>query len=285
MSNPIAINKNNQQNKTIFEQITPLIITYNEAPNIGRSIEKLSWADKIIVIDSYSNDATLEILESYSNVQVFQREYDTHGNKWNYGLQQVKSKWTLALDADFILRDEFVEEIRNIPDDTPIDCYSVTFKYCALGKPLRSSIMTPRQVLFRTDKVSYIDDGHTQVLRVNGNSGMLSSYIYHDDRKPLSRWFLAESRYSKLEAEKLLKTPLSQLNFPDRIRRQKVIAPILVPLYCLFFKGGIFDGSPGVYYAFQRTISELFLAIHIIEGEWLAKETLAAKNFNQVSNK
>jgi glycosyltransferase involved in cell wall biosynthesis len=40
-----------------LDQITPLILTYNEAPNIQRTLDNLAWASQIIVIDSYSTDA------------------------------------------------------------------------------------------------------------------------------------------------------------------------------------------------------------------------------------
>lgn len=46
----------------MLETITPLILTYNEAPNIDRTLQQLTWAQKIIVIDSYSTNETLEIL-------------------------------------------------------------------------------------------------------------------------------------------------------------------------------------------------------------------------------
>jgi len=43
-------------------ELTPLILTYNEALNIDRTLQQLVWAQQIIIIDSYSTDETLEIL-------------------------------------------------------------------------------------------------------------------------------------------------------------------------------------------------------------------------------
>ena len=65
----------------MFESITPLILTYNEAPNIGRILRRLTWAKRIVVIDSYSTDETLEILRSFPQVEVYQREFDTAANQ------------------------------------------------------------------------------------------------------------------------------------------------------------------------------------------------------------
>ena len=67
--------------------------------------------------------------------------------------------------------------------------------------------------------------------------------------------------------QKLLATPKSELSFGDRLRKQKVIAPIVILLYCLILKGGILDGWAGWYYAWQRMLAEILLAIRLIELE------------------
>ena len=155
---------------SMLEHITPLILTYNEAVNIERTLERLTWAKKIIVIDSYSTDTTLEILDSYAQVQVFKREFDTHGKQWNYGLEQVKTPWVLSLDADYLVTDDLISEMAALPVDGQIDGYFVRFKYCVFGKPVRNTrILPPRQVLFQNSKAIYIDDGHTQILQLTGN--------------------------------------------------------------------------------------------------------------------
>jgi glycosyltransferase involved in cell wall biosynthesis len=226
----------------MIENITPLILTLNEASNISRSLQSLNWAKRIVIIDSYSTDETLEILGSYPQVEVFQRKFDTHTMQWNYGLEKVTSEWVLSLDADYILTKELINEIQNLSLETSIEGYFVRFKYCIFGKPLRGSLLPRRQVLYRKAKAIYIDDGHTQLLKVKGESAQLSFYIYHDDRKPLSRWLAAQDNYMVLEVKKLLKTPESELSFGDRIRKEKILAPFIIFFYCLILKGGIFDG-------------------------------------------
>ena len=253
----------------MLERITPLILTYNESPNIDRTLGHLVWAKTIVVVDSFSTDKTLEILHSYPQAHIFQREFDTHTNQWNYGLEQVKSQWVLSLDADYTITDELIAEIKELRENTEIDGYFAKFKYCVFGKPLRGTILPPRQVLFRKNKSIYIDDGHTQLLEVKGKSATLSGYIHHDDRKALSRWLWAQDRYMIIEAKKLLETPQSELSLGDRIRKQKILAPFVILFYCLILKGGILDGWHGWYYAFQRMLAEILLAIRIMEAETL----------------
>ncbi|BAY60596.1 glycosyltransferase [Calothrix brevissima NIES-22] len=260
----------------MLEDITPLILTYNEACNIKNTLQSLTWAKTIIIIDSYSTDETLEILKLYPQIQLFHRKFDTHTNQWNYGLEQVNSEWVLSLDADYIVTDELIAEIQKLSLHSSIDGYFAKFKYCVFGKPLRSTILPPRQVLFRKSQATYIDDGHTQLLEVKGQSSKLSAYIYHDDRKPLSRWLWAQDRYMVIEARKLLETPNSELSLSDRIRKQKILAPIIILFYCLILKGGILDGWRGCYYAFQRVLAEVLLAIHLIEAEKLKHDSAAS---------
>ena len=49
----------------MLEKVTPIILTYNEAPNINRTLAELTWARKILVIDSYSTDNTLDMVKKY----------------------------------------------------------------------------------------------------------------------------------------------------------------------------------------------------------------------------
>lgn len=249
----------------MLNRITPLILTYNEAPNIARSLQKLTWASRIVIIDSYSTDNTLDLVNAYPQVEVFQRKFDNHTAQWNHGLEQVNTNWVLSLDADYVLTDLLIEELKNISVSDAVDGYFASFQYCVFGKPLRGTILPPRQLLFRKSRAGYIDDGHTQLLEVQGKSEHLRETVLHDDRKTLSRWLWAQDRYMVIEAKKLLSTPDAELGVGDKIRKRKIIAPFIVLVYCLVLKGGLLDGWRGWYYAFQRMLAETLLSLKLIE--------------------
>src|SRR5438093_13761195 len=88
---------------SLLNEVTVLILTYNEGPNIRRTLEKLLWARRIIVVDSFSTDETLEIIRTHKRIEVIQRRFDNHMSQWNYGLDQVDTDWVVCLDADFNL--------------------------------------------------------------------------------------------------------------------------------------------------------------------------------------
>lgn len=247
--------------------VTPLILTFNEAPNIARTLDQLHWALRVVVIDSFSTDETLDIIRKYPQCVVFQRQFDTHAQQWNFGVAQVETKWVLSLDADYVLSPALLDELANWLPEAEVVGYYLPFKYCVYGKPLRSAILPPRQALFDRNKAHYIDDGHTQLLVVEGKSGHFKHPIHHDDRKSLSRWLWAQDRYAQLELAKFQSNDQQHSRFNDWVRKQIILAPFVVFFYCLILKGGILDGWQGWYYAFQRMLAELLLALHLLEDK------------------
>jgi glycosyltransferase involved in cell wall biosynthesis len=251
----------------MLDQITPVLLTFNEEANIGRSLEHLRWARDIVIVDSGSVDRTVDIARSVPQVRVFVRTFDSHSNQWNFATQEteITSEWILALDADYMASDAVIEEISNLDSAASINGYSAAFTYCVSGVPLRGSLYPPVTVLFRRTKGMFYQDGHTQRLTLDGKSAMLRNKLLHDDRKSLSHWLAAQDRYMRLEAANIVTRAWSELSAADRIRRLALLAPFAVFANCYFLKRGCLDGSAGLYYALQRTLSEALLALRILE--------------------
>jgi hypothetical protein len=253
----------------MLDRITPLILTYNEAPNIGRTLEQLRWARDIVVVDSFSEDETLELISCFPQARVFQRQFDSFAGQCNFGLTEtgISTEWILNLDADYFLTGALVEEMSELAPTNYVNGFRAQFIYCIEGKPLRSGIYPPVTVLFRKLKGSYRQDGHAHRVEVTGEIQSLRSPILHDDRKPLSRWFSSQAVYTHLEAMKLLTAEQGSLGWTDRIRQLRIVSPVAMLLYCLIVRGGILDGTAGFYYAFQRMFAELMLSLYLIEHD------------------
>lgn len=249
-----------------LSRVTPAVLTYNEEPNIGRTLGRLEWANRVVVVDSGSDDRTAEIVRSFPNTELFARRFDRPSGQWNHALEHVETEWMLALDADYQVPRELVDEISLIPDDSEANGFFVEFDYVVLGTRLTRSLYPPRQVLFRADRAEFADDGHTQRVQVGGLSGRLQHRILHDDQKPLKRWLENQADYAKREAKHLRSTRWSSLSFPDKVRRARVLGPPAVVLYCLFGKGLILDGWPGWYYTFERAAAETILSLMLIRS-------------------
>ena len=254
------------------DQITPLIITCNEAPNIARTVGKLLWAQRIVVIDSGSTDETLDLLRSFPQVEVINHPFSDFAGQCNFGLTQVGTPWVLSLDADYELSDALVEELAGLRAPDGVAGYRARFVYRIHGRALRGTLYPPRAVLYRKDKANYRNVGHGHRVAIDGEILPLAGVIYHDDRKPLARWFDSQQRYAQVEASYLIATPREKLELSDRIRRLGWLAPIGVLLYTLFVKGCILDGWPGWYYALQRLCAETLIALEVLERRWRGNE-------------
>jgi glycosyltransferase involved in cell wall biosynthesis len=254
----------------MLDHITPVLLTYNEGPNIGRTLSRLRWAKDVVVVDSGSTDDTPELLARFANVRVFVRPFDTHANQWRYAVIEtgIATPWILRLDADYQLTDEFVREVRQLDPDAPVNAYRVAFDYAIFSQRLRSSLYPPNTILFRQGRFKVWDDGHTEAWTVEGPIKTLRARVIHNDWKPTDFWMNAQGRYMKRELEKLT-TRRSGLR--SWLRLRPPLMPFAVFFYCLFGKGLVLNGRAGLFYALQRMIAEAALSLMVLETRLRAK--------------
>lgn len=245
----------------MLNQITPIIHTYNEAPNIERTLNAVAWAEEVLVIDSFSNDQTLAICAGFKNVKVIQNEYKGPTAQSNFGLaQEIKTDWVLSMDADYVVTPALNTELSELSPAPDVNGFEISFEYLINGTPLKGSLYPPRTALYRRKDTHYERDGHTQRAIVDGLVVPLKHKIQHDDRKPYSRWLDSQRKYASQEAKKLAGAHWQNLSWPDRMRVIG-IAPLLIIPYTLIFKGLIGSGFAGLEYTRQRIIAEMYLQL------------------------
>ena len=259
----------------MLDHITPVLLTYNEAPNIGRTLSHLMWAKDIVVVDSGSTDDTVDILKRFPNVRMFTRPFDTHGNQWCFAVTEtaIASSWILRLDADYQVTPALLDELRELNPDGSVDAYRIGFDYAIFSQRLSASLYPPKPMLLRCGRFKVSDNanadhahggGHGDVWTIDGAIGTLKAHVIHDDWKTVESWVRAQARYVKLEFE-TLKTKQSGLR--DWLRLRPPLMPIAVFFYCLFGKGLILNGRTGLFYTLQRMIVEAALSLMILELE------------------
>jgi glycosyltransferase involved in cell wall biosynthesis len=253
----------------VLADITPVILAYNEAPNIGRSLERLAWARQVVIVDSGSTDETLTIAGRFANVRTVHRPFDSHAKQWRFAVEEtgIESDWVLRLDADYMLEPVLRDEIAATLPAPTTAAYEIAFTYCIEGRPLRASLYPPLPVLFRRGRGRFEEDGHTEKLRIDGPVERLKNRLLHDDRKNFERWLQSQVRYQAIEAEKLVTTAWSKLGWADRLRLTRVLGPPGVALHCLLAKGLIFDGTPGLLYTGQRVMADIILSMHLLRRD------------------
>ena len=161
----------------MLDAITPMVLTFNEVANIRRTIEKLRWATRILVIDSGSTDGTLEILAAYPQVEVVYRLFDSFADQCNFGLAKLRTDWVLSLDADYELSDELVQELRDLDATEEVAGYRASFVYSIYGRPLRGTLYPPRTVLYRVRGARYVNEGHGHRVQVAGEVRQLRGVV------------------------------------------------------------------------------------------------------------
>jgi glycosyltransferase involved in cell wall biosynthesis len=249
-----------------LRSITPVVLTRDEEPNIARTLAALTWALEVVVVDSFSVDATVQLATRFANVRVVQRQMDTLAAQTNYGLEQVRSRWVLLLDADYLVSERLVEELRALAPDPATVAYRAPFVYAIDGRPLRATLYPPRVVLFDRERAQAWQDGHAHRVAVDGVIGDLRSSIVHDDRKSFANFVRRQRRYMRQEADKIRAAAFREVNWAGRVRKLIVVAPPAVVIHTLLLRGLLLDGRAGLWYAWERFVAETLLSWELLRG-------------------
>ena len=136
-------------------KISAVIITYNEELFIDKCLASLNGiVDEIVVVDSFSTDATEEICRKY-NVRFIKHEFEGFRDQKNYALQLATYKNILSLDADEALSDRLRESIIGIKDKWEYDAYLFNRRSNYCGKWISHSEWYPDRQL----RLFYSDHG------------------------------------------------------------------------------------------------------------------------------
>lgn len=99
-----------------MEKISATILAYNEEKRIGACLESLKGvADEIVVVDSFSNDRTVEICRGHG-CKVISREFDGFGAQRQYATSLTTHRFILSIDADEVLSPALRESILRLKE-------------------------------------------------------------------------------------------------------------------------------------------------------------------------
>lgn len=205
---------------SLHEHIAPVLLTFQEAPNIERTLASLRWAPDVVVVDSGSTDGTADLARQFDNVRVFVRPFDNHRAQWTFGLREtgINVPFVLALDADMQVSDALRRELEGLPDEVDFNGAMLPFDYCIWGESLGGSLLGPQLRLLRRSALRVEQVGHTQRFHTGEPIVDLAAPLIHDDRKPLEDFVRSQSRYSNVEWSRLKALDASRLS--DRVRQR-----------------------------------------------------------------
>ncbi len=229
------------------EKLTVIIPTYNEQENIEDAIKSVLWADEIMVVDSYSTDATLEIAKRYTD-RILQHEYINSATQKNWAIPQATHEWVMILDADERVTPELRDEILSVLEGPRCDGYYIGRRNYFLGYPLDHGGWGPKEDrnirLFRKSVSRYEEkEVHADVIVSTGRVGELKNPLIHHSYKTLKQYFRKMERYTDWAAKDIIKAG-KKPNFVNLVLR-----PVGDFFKFYFLKQGFRDGMPGLIIA------------------------------------
>jgi len=161
-------------------KLSVIIITKSEAENIRACLESVKWADEIIVVDSGSSDATVEICRELG-AKVHVHDWPGFGMQKNRALSYATNEWVFSLDADERVTPELQAQLIKAMEDGRNDGFYVPRLSQFCGKYIRHSGWYPDYVLrlFRRTRGRFSDDMVHERVILEGTAGRLSSPLLH----------------------------------------------------------------------------------------------------------
>lgn len=230
--------------------VSVVIVTKDEERDIGNALESVKDFEDIVVVDSFSDDKTVEICREYTD-RVFQQEWQGYARQKQSAVNHAKKPWVLILDADERLTPELKEEISQLFADhqsrfTRQDYYGffIPRKNFFLGRWIKYGGWWPDYTirLFRKDS-AYVEERevHEKVI-VRGPVGYLTSPMEHYTYRSISEYIKKMDNYSTLAAREIIsKEDQSKASLLFKM----TIRPAFTFLRMFFLKQGLRDGIYG----------------------------------------
>ena len=185
-----------------MQNISVFIIAYNEEKIIAQCLEKLTWASEIIVVDSGSSDKTVQICEKFG-AKVIYNAFENFGKQKQFALNQTTNNWVLSLDADEVLSDELISEIKNIDFSKEYNGYLIPRTHVFLNKIFKSGSENKKPILrfFNKQHGKFIENNVHEVIAVEGKIGVLKNEMLHYTVFDISTAIQKQVKYSLLSGE------------------------------------------------------------------------------------
>jgi glycosyltransferase involved in cell wall biosynthesis len=220
--------------------VSVVIITYNEENNVENALKSVADFEDIVVVDSFSEDRTVELCEKYTK-RIYRHEWQGFARQKQIAVDYAEKQWVLILDADERVTPGLKSEIAGKISDESVSGFYLPRKNYFLGKWMRHSGWWPDYTLrlFKKDR-AYVQNRtvHEKVI-VDGATGRLNEPLEHYTYKSLSEYIKKMEIYSSLSAEDLdtKKHGLPVLSM--------LVNPVFVFNKMFFLRQGFRDGIHG----------------------------------------
>ncbi len=218
-----------------------VLITRNSEAVLPACLKNLVFADEIVIVDSGSTDATLDIARRF-NAKVVQHNWLGFGKQKQFAVAQASHDWVLCVDTDEHVSDALRESIRRELQAPRFHAYEMPRCNRFLGRWLRHGEGYPDFSLRLFDRrhANWSDDAIHEKVVSDGPVGRLAGDLLHESEQGLADYLAKQDRYTTLQAKQL----------HARGQRAGVARMLLSPLLRFikfyFLRLGFLDGIPGL---------------------------------------
>jgi glycosyltransferase involved in cell wall biosynthesis len=189
------------------EKLSVVVLTHNEENNVEDCLRSVAWADELIVLDSFSDDRTVEIAQE-NGARVVQHAFENWAIQRDYGLTLPANRWLFYVDADERGTPDLAEEVRRvIQQDSPVGWWVPRRNYI-WGKWIRHAGWYPdyQLRLLRRDKARYDPTREVhEIVILDGEEGFLENTLTHYNYDTVGEFLSKQDFYSNYEAGILFK--------------------------------------------------------------------------------
>jgi glycosyltransferase involved in cell wall biosynthesis len=248
---------------TAKQKITAAIITFNEEKRIERCLGSLTWADEIVVIDSFSTDRTVEICRRFTK-SVYQHPWpNDYSVQRSRAHQHASHDWMLFLDADEVVTSGLRDEIRErLSADPGADAFEIPRREYFGGKWIKAGGWYPqyKTILYRKSLGEWVNPIHEKFV-TRGTTAYLQSPILHDGYGDFKTFMDKFNHYSSIEAERTFREGKR-----TRFSLFKAVVKPIERFFGRFIKHkGYRDGAHGFYMAAVIAFNYFLLELKFYE--------------------
>jgi glycosyltransferase involved in cell wall biosynthesis len=224
-------------------QLTAIVPTYNEETNIAECLATLSFADEILVVDSFSTDKTVSIASAFPATRVLQHEYAGNGPQCNWAMERATHPWILIVDADERVTPALAREIGSLLARGPsAEHYFLRRENLFVDRVVRHSGWGGDRLvrLLRRGSARYPEQRVHADMRPDGPTPTLSAPLVHYTCRSLPQYLEKLHRYAEWGARDLA----------ERGKSAGAVEVGLRPAWRFFrayvLEAGFADGLPGL---------------------------------------
>lgn len=189
-----------QSESSIKVPLAVVMISLNEGHNMEEVCRNVvPWAQEVFLVDSYSNDDTVDIALKHG-VKVVQRRFRGFGDQWNFALENlpITTPWTMKLDPDERLTDDLKREIEHAITEGHADGFTIQRRIWFMDRPLPVRQKLVR--VWRTGRCRFTDSLVNEYPIVEGPVHDIEGELQHLDSPDLENWLDKQNRYTTAEA-------------------------------------------------------------------------------------